>query len=272
MPTYLTEPRYGIRYPAPGAALPDYEAYLQALADDVGTKTAGYSSGTNGAKPTPAVEGRVYRTTDSGGALELDTGTLWLPLSKSVVVRTAGASQFSGQAIVYTGTGAATMALPAPSLGAEVEYWAGSGVSGAAPLTIDAGSGVLIIGKGVSARTIVLGIEGAFVRLRADGTNWEIVGGEQNSGWIAVAGASGVTAGTGYTPAYRLKADKVDLCGQLVGSAITTWATGLPHPAQQINWGTFLSPTMTLSTGGVLTTGTAGSVLNLDALPPYRIS
>lgn len=79
MTSFLTEPRYGIRYPAPGATLPDYEAYIQALADDVGTKTAGYSSGTIGAMPAAGVEGRFYRQTDStpAGLLFFDNGTTW---------------------------------------------------------------------------------------------------------------------------------------------------------------------------------------------------
>jgi hypothetical protein len=37
-PTYLTTSGPGLRYPAPGASLPDYEAYIQSLATDVATK------------------------------------------------------------------------------------------------------------------------------------------------------------------------------------------------------------------------------------------
>ena len=95
-------------------------------------------------------------------------------------------------------TGSHTVKLPNPgTAGTLIGVQAVSGQSGTAPVTITTvgGSGVFI-GPGVaaSATSILLGTVAAFVILEDDGTNWNIVGGAQDSGWVTGAGgAAGLT-------------------------------------------------------------------------------
>lgn len=83
-------------------------------------------------------------------------------------------------------TGSFTVTLPAPTAGLTVGVKSTNG-TGAAPCTVLTPSGA-ILGPGVdaSATSILLGTPGAFVTLLADGTNWHIVHGGQDTGWIAL--------------------------------------------------------------------------------------
>jgi hypothetical protein len=126
--------------------------------------------------------------------------------------------------------GSTTMTLPTPTVNATVGVTANSGQAGAAPTTIARSSGV-INGLGVAAATsIVLGSVGAYVVLLADGTNWNIVAGQQDTGWLPLALGPGIIAFSPYTPSARLQGDTVRLKGVLQNNsgliaANATWAT-----------------------------------------------
>jgi len=119
-----------------------------------------------------------------------------------------------------------------------------SGVSGSAPVTVDAGSGAKIYGKGLGtsgATSFKLGTPGAFAWLFSyDGTNWRIIHGEQDTGWVPLALANGCADAAGaYAPAYRQCGSRVELQGAFQVpsgglSSSTAVATNLPAPSGSI--------------------------------------
>jgi hypothetical protein len=207
---------------------------------------------------------RIYYATDTE-QYSVDNGTVWLPVMMTSRTVSGNTTALSGEEIF--GTANLTVTLPVPTVGARVKVvsLAAAGIAVASH-----GGANNISGPGQSA------VSGIYLTLNAyaeftsyDGVNWEITAGQQDTGWVALTRGGGVTAGAGYTPAARLRGDTAELCGQLTGSGITAWATGLPIPASQANLGGVNG--ITVSTGGALTTSSAGSILSLDALS-YRIS
>jgi hypothetical protein len=108
-----------------------------------------------------------------------------------------------------------TVALPSPTAGLEISIQASSSVSGSSPATV---SGTNIQGVGLSsASSFLLGMPGASVVIRADGTNWRIIQGCQDTGWIALTLLGGTTQQTGaYTASARLQGDTVKFKGQIL--------------------------------------------------------
>lgn len=101
---------------------------------------------------------------------------------------------------VYQVTAAGvTVTLPSPSTNATIGVFNGSGTA-ASPTTVTASSGN-IVGSGVSASSISLGISGAHVMLQANGSNWLIVAGQQDTGWVACTLGTNITVPGGYAPA-----------------------------------------------------------------------
>lgn len=107
-----------------------------------------------------------------------------------------GSATVADHQVVVAGA-SETVTLPAPSSEHElIAVYAKddiAGVSGATPVTITVSSGK-IYGKGLGtsgATSLVLGTPGAFVWLFSpDGTNWKIVHGEQDTGWVALSGGA----------------------------------------------------------------------------------
>jgi hypothetical protein len=153
---------------------------------------------------------------------------------------------------IVTASGGVTVTLPAPTseheLIAVVAKDDASGVSGSTPVTISTGGTNKIYGKGLGTAgvtSIVLGTPGAFVWLFSyDGTNWRIVKGERDTGWVAITAISGVNnAVSGNYPAtYRQRGDMVELAGVLLNNTGGTIAAGggisgagaLPSPVDTV--------------------------------------
>lgn len=127
----------------------------------------------------------------------------------------------------YVVTAATTITLPTPTINRTIGVF--NNVAGV--VTVTASSGV-IVGLGLTAASFSLGGGNAAVILLANGTNWVIASGQQDTGWVALSLTASVTAeATFYVPAARLQGDTVRLRGAMVnntGGNITagsTWAT-----------------------------------------------
>lgn len=109
--------------------------------------------------------------------------------------------------------GSITMTLPTtPPTGTFIEVAIGSSaVTGAAPVTIATGGSDHIVGPTGSATSIAMGNVGAQIALVYISSNWYIVSGQQDSGWINIALNSAVyiVASVAQTPAYRAIGDRV---------------------------------------------------------------
>lgn len=112
-----------------------------------------------------------------------------LPWPLEPIARATSYTAVAGQLVLATG--AIQISLPSPvRAGIAVGVISVNG-TGAAPCTVTGGGG-LINGPGAGTSSILLGDPGAYVVLVSDGTNWNIVAGAQDSGWITVG--SGGTA------------------------------------------------------------------------------
>lgn len=131
----------------------------------------------------------------------------------------------------YTGC---IVTLPTPTLGVVVGV---AKIDATSPsLIIDAGSGGLILGPGFGAgeRLAWLGAVGAYVILEADGTNWHVIGGAQDTGWLPipsysnswVSNAGPATGGT--VAGYRKIGNTVYLGGTIKTGTTATIAMTLP--------------------------------------------
>lgn len=134
----------------------------------------------------------------------------------------------------YGMTAAATLTLPAPALNATVGVF---NQSTGAVVTIAASSGIIGgVGFGISGvSSFTLGTSAAAVVLLADGSNWHVVGGYQDTGWVTPSFATNVAAAAGFfPPSSRLRGDVVRLKGQMVnntGASILSGATWATLPA-----------------------------------------
>ncbi len=221
-PFYTNTPRYGLRSLLGTSSVLDIDEGILAALTDVENTFAGYKSGTHAARLAAAnVDGLLWRETDTG-AWFLGTGTAWVSLSGlSWTNVSAATAAVSGT--FYNVTATATVTLPAATVNQQIGVRCGA-ASTVVTITTGAGS---ISGLGVAAASssITLGFPGAFVVLQADGTNWNIVAGQRDTGWVSgqrivgdvVRGVASVTIAGGSTN------------GQ------TTIATGLTGTIQ---WGT----------------------------------
>jgi hypothetical protein len=127
-----------------------------------------------------------------------------------------------GQCIVAAPSTTVTLPSPLANPNAMVAVQANASVTGATPVTV---SGTLIQGLGLTnAASFLLGAPGASVALQSDGTNWRIVSGRQDTGWVNLSLGTGMATHGSETPGGRLVGDRVFLRGaidQSSGSAAT---------------------------------------------------
>lgn len=200
------------------------------------------------------------------------------------IAATSSMTAVSGQFV--SASPGVTITLPAPSAGAFVGVMAISTVTGASPVTVHYGSGSgHITGVGAaSVASYLLGTAEAATILQSDGTNWNIITGQQDSGWVALSLGTSIV-GAGYTPSARLQGDVVRLKGGLEnssGSTILTAVTlatvpaGLRPTVTPLNFASVIgtSPVpVGLTSGGLITTSglAASAILSLDNIS-YSIS
>jgi hypothetical protein len=131
-----------------------------------------------------------------------------------------------------------TLTLPIPSLGAVLRVTPNTSVTGVSPVTVQRSGSAVINGVGLSGATsFQLGTPGAYVELQClDGTNWTIVGGQQDTGWVTIGLATNWINIGGYVPAYRVVSNMGYLSGQLYnntgGNSTSPFASALPSVAR----------------------------------------
>lgn len=144
-------------------------------------------------------------------------GQLLMPTAKSGAYTAA-----SNDYVICTGT--FNVNLPAPTAGRIVGV---KSVSGSINVVTPSG---VILGPGVIAGStlITLGAPGALVTLLADGTNWHIIDGAQDSGWIGFSYAAGFSDyGAGFQLGqYRKISDRVHLRGLTKFTPLGSYAGG----------------------------------------------
>lgn len=148
----------------------------------------------------------------------LATSLETVPLYPSTM--TTSATAVAG--LSYVVTASQTLTLPAsPTKGDTIRASAGSTVTGATAVTVTASGGKGINGVGlVAASTFKLGTPFAHATLQYDGTNWQIIDGGQDTGWVTLSLATGMSATAGdFVPSARLQGDTVRLRGGITGSS-----------------------------------------------------
>lgn len=145
---------------------------------------------------------------------------------------------------MYLCTGAITATLPTHSAGQIIGLTSVNG-TGASPLTVScATNGGDILGEGMpaSTQTVPLGSPGASITLEDDGTNWNIIAGTIDTGWIATGQGSGWNATACY---WRQIGSQVSIAGSRVTTsgfnntacfaAPSGWTGGPPAPGTPEN-------------------------------------
>jgi hypothetical protein len=177
--------------------------------------------------------------------------------------------------LVTTSTNAITIDLPTPVSGATIGVKKVDAAAGTITISTAATSGY-ILGPGVpaNATSIQCSAYGAYVELQADGTNWHIVGGQQDSGWIALTSlfanswASVAGPATGNTVAgYRITGNVVRLGGRIGTGASNTQAFTLPAGYRPLYLVEFpgITTVTTISAGLVLITPAGACTVNNGA-------
>lgn len=92
--------------------------------------------------------------------------------------------------------------------------------TGSNPVTVSAPGGALIYGVGLNGvSSLTLGTIGSFVVLQSNGTDWFVVAGQRDTGWVSLTLQSGWAATSGtWAPAARLQGDRVQMRGQVTGT------------------------------------------------------
>lgn len=202
----------------PVAASVDLEEANQAVLNTIGRVT---TKGDLLVATAANVLNRLAKGAD-GTALIADstqtTGMKWGSLSPLTLVG-HGTSFTAAANTVNEVTASCTVTLPTPTANAQIGIQATYAASGASPVTITAGSGT-INGPGCSGvSSILLGTTDAFVILEGDGTNWIIIGGQQDSGWLTIGSFTNSWTNGAPAVAYRLVGDRVYWRGNMSGGA-----------------------------------------------------
>ena len=138
-----------------------------------------------------------------------------------LAVRVTAVSVTAGSGDLVVPTTSVTVTLPtAPAVNTVVGVVVGYGATGASAVTVNRAGSATIYGVGLSgATTLALGTGGAQVVLQFDGTNWAIVSGQQDTGWVPMSLSTNITTGTGTgVAATRLLGDRVFLRGHLTNN------------------------------------------------------
>jgi hypothetical protein len=207
------------------------------------------------ASGTTGTWGRPYPLSTDAPNVHTDIQALANSLETVPLFPQAKTTSFSAAAgFSYAAGTGVTATLPAsPATGDTIRVAGSATVTGAAPATVTAAGGKGINGLGLAAAsTFKLGTPWAYAMLQYDGTNWQIIDGQQDTGWVALTLGSGVTSVDGIALAVRLRGDMVDMKGaiqdgNLSGPGyVTVPGTSLPS---------FAWPAGTISFAGDTTTG-----------------
>lgn len=260
-------PRLGLQYPSAVDQVSAFPGGPSSQAMTVLDAAMLITEGTISARPAAGTYGKAYYATDTV-QFSLDTGSAWLPVGWTISNITTSVTAVSRTVYRAGGGSNVTVTLPSPTLNSMV--WVMNYMIAGTTLTV---SGTNIYGTGLNAvSSFQLSGSGSFAILLADGTNWFIVAGAQDSGWVAVSGFSNswTNAGAG-TPAaaYRLVGDRVSLRGAIAsgsaGKAFTLPAGYRPTgTAAWLCTNAQASGTNTLyidTTGAVTTSGTTTASL-----------
>lgn len=212
-------------------------------------------------RPLPgAVEkDHLFRATDldqwsiTDGASWFTLLTLGAPFLTPVASSAASITAAAGQAIVAFASTAQTIDLPpSPAAGSVVAVTA-LNASGSAPKTIAASGSNAINGVGLSTvASFLLGTSGASVMLMWDGGHWEVVAGQQDTGWQPLSLSANIASG-GYGASARLVGDRVWLKGYLQNN------TGSTDSGTVATIPSGMRPSATLALGLVVNVG-GGSI------------
>ncbi len=161
---------------------------------------------------------------------------LYIPVADHLtpVSRSAATGATNGALVLMSG--AYTVTLPSAATSGQVVGVISVNGTGAAPCTVGAGATGVILGKGIptsGAGSVLLGAYGASATFESDGTNWNIIAGEQDSGWLATSGLHSWTSSAGPASSqtvigYRLQGDRLKIMGQLTGGTNANSAINVP--------------------------------------------
>ncbi len=214
------------------------------------------TSGTLGSRPSAGSvpNGSTYLATDAG-TLSVGNGSAWSVFAPLMTPYAPAGNATAIANATYYMAPSSTLTLPSsPAQGAMVGVQAAINVSGASPVTVSA-SYWWIYGIGMGTMSFLLGTPSASVLLQYNGltSTWEIISGQQDSGWVPLTLGSGVTASSGaYQPSARIVGDRVYLSGLMhnnSGGTLSnaTWAS-LPssafEPASDSYLGGWVTPAL----------------------------
>lgn len=220
----------------------------------------GYAAGSSSAKPSAGIDGRIYHTTDNGGAIELDTGSVWTPITSTPRVASASLTSLSGQ-IVRVGA-SDTITLPPAVVGSSVHIVADTTVTGPTCGVVAATGSDKITGAGMDPAgetTFPLGLPGSYAKVYCFATGmWTIVEGARDTGWITIqtgASAQNPPASSGDdVAACRIVGNRGMCKGALItGATIGSTSRQFILPGNQANSGSAAAPYPMFNPSGVFT-------------------
>lgn len=141
---------------------------------------------------------------------------------------TAATSTTAAAGLSYVVSPSQTLTYPAsPTKGDLIRAIAGSTVTGATAVVVAASGGKGINGLGLSsASSFKLGTPGAHATAQYDGTNWQIIDGQQDTGWVALTLATNwiaVVSTVAFTPSARVAGDRAYMAGAAKNNTGATW-------------------------------------------------
>jgi hypothetical protein len=179
----------------------------------------------------------MYYATDVG-LYYITNGTTWVQVLEygfgPTAFRTASSSLTANPGDWLYASPSVTITLPDPHLtaytNAIIAITANPSVTGSTPVTITAtGSGSQVRGVGNSSTSIVMGIPNSTILLQGLSSAWQIISGQQDTGWVALGLTGGVAgiAANYWTPAARLIGNIVYLRGAFQAATTISGGTGI---------------------------------------------
>lgn len=181
--------------------------------------------GTDNVNLYPAVASQVAGVLDSA-----------LTVNKGFTETSASGSFAASVGQLVAANPSTTVNLPSPSAGALVGVYAKAAVTGSTAVLVSTPSGFIYgVGLGTTSTGFYLGTGRASVLLQSDGTSWEIISGQQDTGWQGFGFGTHISAyvGSFYAPSVRMIGSMVYFRGMILvaQAGYTGGATMLQLPS-----------------------------------------
>lgn len=141
-----------------------------------------------------------------------------------LIARAASSNVAAAAGDLIRATATLTVTLPSPAANTNAFVGVLNDGSGSAVVTVSSGSAIGFVGG--PSTSFQLGTNFSFAVLYCSGSNWYIVSGQQDTGWVNLTLGTGIVVAASATPQIRQRGDRIELSGSAQNTSGGSLAIG----------------------------------------------